>query len=388
MKNVLIVFPGLRLDVDEGAKHRLNCHINEYSKRGDKVTVLAICRSGIFRKDRKRFMNTNAKWILMPYILPMSKNIILTKILDFYLGIVLMFVTWAKRYDLIQMEIQNIKNKLCRKSVYITDIHGDALYEEIEPKNKNEEDWFAVYLRSLQRKIIKDSDHCIVVSDNLKLQLEDNTGLQIKNYSVISCAVDYERFSKAERNSLPLDLSNRIVVGYSGGLQAWQNFDKMIDIVASLRVMLPQLFFLVYTNNPVEPYKQHLDQIGSENYYIKSLSSSDVPGFLKLFDAGFLLRDNLILNKVSSPTKICEYLAAGVPMICTQYSGDYKRSVKDNTTGFVSKETILDSAEINALAQWLVDVKNNRSIYYSNCQEAASHRTFTEEFNVFYNQIN
>lgn len=34
MKNVLLVFPGLTLNLDEGAKHRLNSYINEYKNAG------------------------------------------------------------------------------------------------------------------------------------------------------------------------------------------------------------------------------------------------------------------------------------------------------------------------------------------------------------------
>lgn len=387
MKEVLIVFPGIHLDVDEGAKHRLNCHINEYSRRGDRVTVLAFCRSGMFRRDRNKYMNSNARWILAPYILPVSKNIVLSKILEFYLGVILMIVTWLKKYDIVQMEIQNIKNSFCRKSLYITDVHGDALYEEIEPKGKSLDDWFAKYLKYLQKNIILNSDHCIVVSENLKQQLEENTSLKIKSHSIISCAVDFERFSKAEKQILPIDLSNRIVLGYSGGLQAWQNFDKMIEVVIELRRNNPAFFFLIYTNNPITPYNKKLKELGEANYYVKSLPSSEVPGYLKLFDAGFLLRENQVLNRVSSPTKICEYLAAGVPMICTQYSGDYKRSIKDTKTGFVVKDVVFDRDEIEELSNWLINVKNNRDSYYKDCQEAASHRTFTKEFEVFYRQI-
>lgn len=384
---VLIVFPGLNLDVDEGAKHRLNCHINEYYVRGNDVTVLAICRSGLFRRDRKKFMNPYAKWILMPYILPISKHVILSQILDLYLGLVLSIVTWFNKYNIVQMELRSIKTKLCRSSFYVTDIHGDAVHEEAETKFRDSDYWFVKYLKSIQKNTVKDSDYCIVVSENLKKQIEINTNHCIDNYSIISCGVDYERFASAEKKSIPIDLSDRIVLGYSGGLQTWQNFDKMIDIVVELRKVIPQIFFLVYTNNTIDNYKEKLALIGEGNYYIKALMSAEVPGHLKLFDAGFLLRDDKILNKVSSPTKICEYLAAGVPMICTQFSGDFARSIIDRENGFVLKDTIVGHHEYTDLALWLEMVKNNRRKVELLCKKAASKRTFSEEFYLFYNKI-
>lgn len=74
-KNILLVFPGFSVSVDEGAKHRLNSFINEYSKLGFSITVLAFCKQGLFLKNRNQYLNSKAKWILFPYILPMSRNI-------------------------------------------------------------------------------------------------------------------------------------------------------------------------------------------------------------------------------------------------------------------------------------------------------------------------
>lgn len=386
-KKVLIVFAGLYLDGEEGAKHRLNCHINEYSERGYEVTVLAFCRSGLFRKDRAKYMNSNARWILMPYLFPKSKHIVLSRILDIYLGTVLSCVSWIRKFDIIQMEVQSSRIKTCRDSFYITDIHGDAVHEESETKNRSYEYWFVKYLVDIQKKITKNSNHCIVVSENLKRQIEINTNSQIKNYSIISCGVDFNRFANAKKQALPMDLSNKIVIGYSGGLQAWQNFDKMINIVIELRKRMPEIFFVVYTNNPTEKYKEKLDLLGEDNYYIKALLSSEVPGYLKNLDAGLLLRDDKILNTVSSPTKICEYLAAGVPVICTQYSGDYNRSIKNHLNGLILKEATPSDFEYEELIEWLRNVKSHRKEIGDICRNAASKRTFSEEFEKFINQI-
>lgn len=104
--------------------------------------------------------------------------------------------------------------------------------------------------------------------------------------------------------------------------------------------------------------------MGVENYYIKDLLPAEVPSYLKLLDAGFLLRDDLVLNTVSSPTKICEYLAAGVPMICTEYSGDYARSVRHGKEGFVLKNhPNYDFHTITELLIYLKEVKTNRADY-------------------------
>lgn len=380
MKKVLIIFPGLRVKNDEGSKHRLNCHINEYKHRGYEVDVLAFCKDAMFRCDRK-FLNNNANWIIRPFFLPMAKHMVLTKCLMAYLKIVTTMHTWLKKYDVVQMETFGSQSRLCRKgSLYITDVHGDAV-NELREMNRFKP-WVWDFFVTLQREFIKRSDICIVVSENLKEQIEKNSGAKVKEYALISCGVDINRFKEAPCAQIDgLDLSKRIVLGYCGGFHGWQNFDMMIDLAIRLRRIDSRIFLLVFSNGNKKPYKEKLSELGTDNYFIKGLHSKEVPSHLKLMDAGLLLRSDLVLNKVSSPTKICEYLAAGVPLICTKSSGDYARSVIHKENGFVASEPRFTDAEIKDVMEWLKYVKANREKIAQLCSESVMDRTFEVEFN-------
>ena len=386
MKKVLLVFPGLRVRTDEGSKHRLNCHINEYRRHGYDVTVLAICKDALYGCDSK-YLNSNAHWIIRPYILPFAKHIILTKILEVYIKLVQSYYTWKKKYDVVQMEINNYRSILCRNSsLYITDIHGDSANEVREMQQGKE--WFVDYNMKMQGKIADKSDICIVVSENLKRQIEYNTGKQIKDYVIISCGVDVERFEKAQKASLCSDnLEGRIVLGYCGGFQKWQNFNDMIDLVVRLRKLDERFYLLVFSNSDIETYRDKLNELGEENYFIKGLLPQEVPSHIKLMDAGLLLRSDLVLNRVSSPTKICEYLAAGVPLVCTQYSGDYLRSINHLQNGFVGNDSVFSDTEIKDLAKWLNYVKQNRKEIAKDCVLSVRDRTFKAEFNSLAEKI-
>ena len=187
MKKVLLVFPGLRIKEDEGSKHRLNCHINEYKRRGYEIDVLAFCKDAKFGCDIK-YLNLNAKWIIRPFLLPMGKRMALTKCLMAYLKFVTAMHTWYKKYDVVQMEMYGSQSRLCRKgALYIIDVHGDSV-NELREMNRLKP-WVWDFFVTLQREFIKRSDICIVVSENLKKQLEINTGAKINSYSLISCGV-------------------------------------------------------------------------------------------------------------------------------------------------------------------------------------------------------
>ena len=371
----------MRIKNDEGSKHRLNCHVNEYKKRGYEVDVLAFCKDAKFSCDSK-YLNPNANWIIRPYLFPLAKNIFFAKCLTAYLKIITAIHTWIKKYDVVQMELWGTRSSLCRKSsLYITDVHGDIVYELREMGKLPS--WVADYFVEIQKDFVKHSDLCIFVSENLRRQIEINTNEKEKDYALISCGVDIKRFESAEKANIDgLDLSQRIVLGYCGGFHGWQNFDAMIDLAIRLHSMDNRVFLLAFSNGNVEPFNEKLSRLGKENYFIKGLPSKEVPSHLKLMDAGLLLRSDLILNRVSSPTKICEYLAAGVPLVCTQYSGDYARSVVHKENGFVGAEPVFTEKEDEELLSWLKYVKENRHEVSRNCMASVKDRTFEAEFNT------
>lgn len=356
-KNVLLVFPSLRIKNDEGAKHRLNSFINAYSENGCNVTTLAFYKGGYTRS--KQYLNSNCSWILLPYILPLASNRFLSSILLIYLKLVTAIITWIKRTDIVQMECFSMKSFLCYpKSLYYVDFHGDSVYEYVETGRGNMNNWFSKLMLRVQKESVSKSHKVICVTENLKKQLEINTKLDIKNYAIISCGVDLSRFN-VEPVKTAINIKERIVVGYCGGLQKWQNIERILDIVISLRRIDSKVFFFLFTNSGIDFIKEKLQEIGEDNYCVKTLKSADVPAHLKLLDAGFLIRDELVLNIVSSPTKISEYLAAGAGLICTEYSGDYKIYTESkNDSVYVIRD--MSDDDINALYNWLKERKSNR----------------------------
>ena len=151
---------------------------------------------------------------------------------------------------------------------------------------------------------------------------------------------------------------DRIVIGYCGGLQQWQNIDKILDVTIALHQMEPRIFFVLYTNSDIRSIQTRLTQLGRHNCFVKALHTDEVPSYLKIMDAGFLLRDDLILNRVSSPTKISEYLAAGAGLICTPYSGDYKELTVEGENCFVLRD--YDNDEYVHLLSWLKKFRTER----------------------------
>lgn len=385
MKRILITISGLQFDRNEGAKNRLNSFINSYKKEGYEVDVLLFfsLRSLSSFLIRKKFLNENANWFLFPAI-PISYSILITKLSILVEQIIFFIISRIKKYDLIQSEIRGEIGKYKpRGSFFIVDFHGDSV-SETEFINERQPNWLSNYFLKIQKKSLIYADHVIAVSQNLILRLNINTAENILNFDIISCGVEVERFENPNVIEVPWANQDRIILGYLGGLQKWQNVESILDIFLNLRLHNSQLFFVLYTNDSVDSIQHKLDLIGSDNYFIKPLNSNEISDYVNLLDAGFLIREDLTLNIVSSPTKIVEYLASGVPVVCTQFSGDYNRSINHTVEGFVIEDIIPTNTEALTLIDYLLDIKKNREKYRQVCKNAALKRSWSYEFDAYF----
>lgn len=389
MKKILITISGLQFHKDEGAKNRLNSFIDSYSNSGHKVDVLLFfsLKSFLFLHKKKSFLNKRARWILFP-ALPIGKNSFITDVSKYLNQFIFFIFSRLKSYDIIQAEVRGEIGKYKSKnSIFIVDFHGDSV-DETKFRNGNIDNWLSNYLLKVQKTSLQYADNVIAVSENLIQKLEENTNQKILNYNIISCGVDLERFNHKELSFRTNKLStNKINIGYLGGLQEWQNIKEIIKISRELMNLNKDIFFNLFTNSSIEAIQGDLETLGKENYSVKALNFNEVPDHIKDLDAGFLLRDNLSLNIVSSPTKTAEYLASGVPVICTVFSGDYKKSIDHGVEGFVLTDINPSLEQIHDLSTYLRQVKNQRSDFRQLCQKASEKLTWKKEFADFENNI-
>ena len=113
----------------------------------------------------------------------------------------------------------------------------------------------------------------------------------------------------------------RPVVVYVGGLQRWQNVDRMLAAVAASR---DRYEFRFYTDNP-DALRARAAAAGvGDAMQIATAAPEQLPAIYADADLGFVLRDDIAVNRVSCPTKLSEYLALGViPVVALAEIGDF-----------------------------------------------------------------
>ncbi|KAA3438554.1 glycosyltransferase [Rufibacter hautae] len=241
-----------------------------------------------------------------------------------------------------------------RKTKVVLDVHG-VVPEELafsgELKKSRLFSW-------VEQEAVPYVDTFIYVTHKMKgYYLQKHPGIRNRNHLVYSikpnmpAGLDQGLLDKTREE---LDLTgSEVVFIYSGSAQKWQNVDLMFQCIQ--RLQNPNYRFIILSGE-VEAVKAVAEQVSvnTNSFIFRSVPPSMLGYYYALADYGFILRDDHILNRVASPTKLMEYLYFGLtPIVKLQDIGDFAdlgyefldyRSLNDNLpkrTSQKNKEIVL-----------------------------------------------
>lgn len=159
---------------------------------------------------------------------------------------------------------------------------------------------------------------CVATAKRLYDDLKTHLGTKQK-VVMASNAVDVEHFNfeKHQNDAIPSDMkdivgSKKPIVGFYGALAPWIDFDMLND----LAVRRPEWEFVylgVDYNNAAAglKLKENVHNLGAKNY-------ENLPKYAKYFDCAMIPFRQGEIAKATSPVKLFEYMAAGLPTVCTR----------------------------------------------------------------------
>lgn len=162
---------------------------------------------------------------------------------------------------------------------------------------------------------------------------------------VIPCCVDPARFQRQQmdlaathqlKQELGLTGTTRIIahVGALGGLYPE---DRIIATFAELYRDDPGTGFLILCQNDTSRLRKLYEEAGlpAAQLWVGKAAAAEVPRYVALADWGLSLKRESFSQLSCSPTKIPEYLLAGLPVLASQGIGDTDRLLKENNVGVV-----------------------------------------------------
>ena len=190
-----------------------------------------------------------------------------------------------------------------------------------------------------ERICIRNSRYLIVVSEAMRAHFARSSAVRAK---VVPCSVDPLLLEQDERAGpearRELMLADRFVVAYSGSFFThWQQPEKLAEVFKEIKERIANSVFLVLTTDEVASVRDFLvrEGLGETDFHIRRVAHADVPRYLVAADAGLLIRARDLVNQVACPVKFGEYLACGVPVLCTEGIGDISGIVRDHAVGLV-----------------------------------------------------
>lgn len=162
---------------------------------------------------------------------------------------------------------------------------------------------------------------------------------------VIPCCVDLERFKNIDTEAgkeilSKYDLANRRVVTYIGSLGGWYMTNETADFFSEAKNQDNSTFALVLTQSDPEMISALLKERGfsEKDHLIKKVLPSEIPNYLSVADIAVSFVKKCYSKKASSPTKIAEYLASGLPIVSGAGVGNLDDLIENNKVGVIVRK--------------------------------------------------
>ena len=147
---------------------------------------------------------------------------------------------------------------------------------------------------------------------------------------------------------------------YQGGGSPWQGLDRLAEVWRELHRLEPELRFRVVTRD----HRAHVlaGDLPSEAVEVRATTDpAVVAGLLREARLGFLMRAPNLVNKVSWPMKLGEYLAAGAPVVVTRCGWDAERFVARHGAGLVAEWDTPPNRTARQILNYLDELGTDRS---------------------------
>lgn len=171
----------------------------------------------------------------------------------------------------------------------------------------------------IERFAIKKSKLVIMVSEAMKHHFEQKYHINFgENFFLMpcyNCELEKESFFVKNKYS-----DNTFC--YVGSLTIWQCFEQTVELYKKIEENYSNTKFIVCTGEQ-EKAKSILTSKGVKNYTVQFVPQAELPNVLAQCKFGFIIREDVVVNNVATPTKLSTYLSNGIIPIVSDAINEY-----------------------------------------------------------------
>src|SRR5712671_6415476 len=200
--------------------------------------------------------------------------------------------------------------------------------------------------KAMERRALQASDGIVTLTEKIWPEIKDWKGLRDRDviHEVVPCCTDLDRFrflqSERDRVHAELGLQDRFVLVYSGSIGGWYLTDKTADFFVALLKRKANAHFLWLTGGDKALIEKLMSDRGVNlnQFTVRNVQTAEVAGYLSAADVGIAFYKPTFSRLATSPVKVSEYLACGLPVIVNAGVGDSDAFVAAQNVGAVVKD--------------------------------------------------
>ena len=184
-------------------------------------------------------------------------------------------------------------------------------------------------LKRYERHLLHRSAAVVVLTEALRRWLRSQREIpEATAVEVVPCCVDTERFrvDPGARASMreALGIAGRTVVVYAGSLGTWYMEREMARFMKYFRRSRPDAAMLVLTHADPGALQRAAaaEGLGAADVVVRRVPPAEMPAALAAGDLGLSFILPSFSKMGSSPVKVAEYLAVGLPVVANDQIGD------------------------------------------------------------------
>jgi len=200
--------------------------------------------------------------------------------------------------------------------------------------------WIYRYFLRKEHEFVQQSDALVSLThDGIKALSERyGSGIVENKSTVIPCCVDSELFQPATpplnlKRSLGIPDEGKVLI-HVGSVGTWYRLDQELVFFNALSALDSSWYFLILTKDTVAAKAiVNSTQLISSRVIIHSAPHHEVPSYLNLAQASIQFIEPAFSKRASSPVKLGESLAMGVPVISNVGIGDSQALIQEGLAG-------------------------------------------------------
>ncbi|ELY42658.1 glycosyltransferase family 4 protein [Natronorubrum bangense] len=183
------------------------------------------------------------------------------------------------------------------------------------------------------------------------MQAFDHVDTTETRFEMIPTCADLELFTPQ-----PEHREEEFVLGYVGSVGTWYLFDDVLECFELLRELRPGSRLKILNQGDHDYVYDRLAEfdIDESAVTLKAVDHEEVPAEMNRMDAGIFFYTPTFSKKGTSPTKMGEFLACGLPCLSNAAVGDVESILEDNGVGVALDS--FDPEEKRQAVQRLVDL--------------------------------